>query len=147
MTSLRLPAATAALLLLGACQTDRGPDVVIRDVEIYALMAGSMMGVAYLAIDNNGDEDIVIETARSPQFDAVEMHETLIEDGVSRMRPLRSVTVPSGESVRFEAGGKHLMLVGPGEGTVAGSSATIEIEHTAGLLLVSATMRARLPAN
>ena len=137
----------AACLALAACQQDRGPDIVIHDVEIYAPVAGSMMGVAYFVIDNNGDDLIVLEAARSPQFDAVEIHETRTEDGVSRMRPVAAVDIPAGKSARFQPGGKHLMLVGPGEGVGAGSSVTIELEHSAGLLLVSATMRARLPTN
>ena len=137
----------AASLALVACQQDRGPDIVIRDVEIYAPVAGSMMGVAYFVIDNNGGDLIVLEAARSPQFDAVEIHETRDEDGVSRMRAVASVDIPAGESAHFQPGGKHLMLVGPGEGVGAGTSVTIELEHSAGLLLVSATMRDRLPTN
>jgi copper(I)-binding protein len=137
----------AALLMLVACQQDQGPDVGIRDVEIYAPVPGSMTGVAYFVIDNNGSDLIVIESARSAQFDTVEIHETRVEDGVSRMRPVTSVNLPAGESVAFQPGGKHLMLMAPGEGVGVGSSVTIELEHSAGLLFVSATMRARLPGN
>jgi copper(I)-binding protein len=147
MTTVRRTILVATCLLLVACQQDQGPDIVIRDVEIYAPVPGSMMGVAYFVIDNNGGDLITLEAARSPQFDAVEIHETRSEDGVSRMRPVAAVDIAAGESAHFQPGGKHLMLVGPGEGVGAGSSVTIELEHSAGLLLVNATMRARLPTN
>ena len=146
MMDRRLLAALAAILALAACQGNEGPEIVIRDVQIFAPVPGSVMGVAYLTIDNNGAKDIVIAAARSPQFDTVEMHETVEENGVSRMRALAAVTVPAGGSIRFEPGGRHWMLMGPRDGAAAGSSVTLEIEHSAGLLLVSATMQPRLPA-
>jgi copper(I)-binding protein len=139
--------AVALLSMLFACEQDAGPGVVIRDVRVLAPMAGSTMGVAYLTIDNHGSDLILIDSARSPQFDAIEIHETVYEDGVSRMRPVDVVEIPPGESVRFETGGRHLMLMGAREGTAPGSPVTIEFTHSGGLLLVSATMQARLPAN
>ena len=47
----------------------------------------------------------------SPEFGKVELHETTVEDGVARMRPLDSLVVPPGETVVLERGGKHLMLM------------------------------------
>ena len=38
------------------------------------------------------------------------MHETETTDGVSRMRPLPSLTVAPGQTVTLAPGGKHLML-------------------------------------
>ena len=143
---LRLLPLSVALLLISACGGDDRPAVEITDVRIFAPLAGSRSGVAYMTIRNNSDEPVAVQSARSPQFARVEMHETFIEDGVSRMRPLGTVTVPPGESVVFEQGGRHFMLMGAESQTGPGSPVTIEISHTNGLLIVSATMQARLPA-
>ncbi len=134
-------------LLVSACEKDTGPAIAITGVRILAPMPGSQMGVAYMTISNNTGQSITIESARSPQFDQVEMHETSIEDGVSRMRALSMVNIPAGESVSFEAGGKHFMLKGARPDTNAGSPVTIELAHSGGLLVVSATMQTRLPAH
>ena len=50
--------------------------------------------------------------ASSASVRAIEIHTTLMDDGVMRMRRLQSVAVPAGETVRFEPGGRHLMLFG-----------------------------------
>ena len=136
----------ALAVMLTACERDAGPPVVITDVRILAPMPGSSMGVAYLTIENRGSETIVVLEASSPQFNRVEMHETTIEDGVSRMRPLDEVPIDSGSSVEFRPGGKHLMLMSAKADAVPGAPVTLEIQHNDGLLIVSATMQARLPA-
>lgn len=103
------------------------------------------MGVAYLKIQNRGEDAVVVQRVTSPQFKQVELHETIIEDDVSRMRPLGAVRVAAKSEVAFEAGGKHLMLIGPGPDALPGSPVTLEIHHDNGLLIVSATMQTRLP--
>jgi len=136
----------AAAAFFVACSEPAGPPVAISDVRILAPLPGAKAGVAYMTIANNSDEPIAITNARSPQFERVEMHETIITDGVSRMRSLDTVVIPGGESVAFEPGGKHLMLIGMGPDTGTGSSVTIELMYSDGLLVVSATMQDRLPA-
>lgn len=42
----------------------------------------------------------------------VEMHETVEENGVMKMKPVSSVDIPAKDKVAFEPGGKHLMLWG-----------------------------------
>ena len=143
---IRLSLCWLVLAAVTACGRPEGPAIEIDDVEIFAPLAGSRSGVAYMTIRNNGAEPVTIQSARSPQFARVEMHRTVIEDGVSKMRPLRTVTVPAGESLRFEQGGRHFMMMGAESETGPGSPVTIEISHSNGLLVVSATMQARLPA-
>lgn len=133
--------------VVSACQGDPGPAIAITDVRIIAPVPGSNAGVAYMTIANNSEEAIVISGIRSPQFDRVEMHETTIDEhGVSRMQRLEQVEIPADESGEFRAGGKHLMLMDANPDTTAGSPVTLEIEYSDGLLLVSATLQSRLPA-
>ena len=141
-----LPLLLSLLVFIGACEKEQGPPVVISDVRVLAPMPGSAMGVAYMSIANRGEETITIDAVSSPQFEKVEMHETTITDGVSRMRRLDQVQIQSGATAVFEAGGKHLMLMDATPDTAPGSPVTLEINHNNGLLIVSATMQARLPA-
>ena len=101
-------------LLLGACGND-DPPLVAADVVVRPPMPGMQMTAGYLTLRNNSDDEITIDRVSSPQFGRVEMHETLIEGGVSRMQSLPAVVLPPGATVEFEPGGKHLMLMRPGD--------------------------------
>ena len=104
--------ATLVLLLaLFGCAEESGPPLVASDIEITRPMAGMDMSAGYLTLKNNTGTAIVVTQVRSPQFARVEIHETTIEDGISKMRALDSLTVPANGSARLERGGKHLMLM------------------------------------
>ena len=139
-----LLAAMLLAALLVSCAKDSGPPVVVSELRILAPIPGSNMGVAYMKITNRGAAAITVHNVSSPQFERVEMHETTIADGVSRMRPIDGVEIAVGDTAIFEAGGKHLMLMNPGPDTIPGSPVTLEITHDSGLLIVSGTMQPRL---
>ena len=101
-------------LLLGACGND-GPPLVANDVVVKPPMPGMRMTAGYLTLRNDSGEEITIDRVTSPQFERVEMHETVIEDGVSRMQALPNVVLAPGAMVEFKPGGKHLMLMRPGD--------------------------------
>ncbi|MGB5629052.1 MAG: copper chaperone PCu(A)C [Woeseiaceae bacterium] len=99
-------------LLLSACGAPE-PPLVVNDLEITRPMPGMQMSAGFLVITNNTGETARITKVTSPQFEAVEVHETTIVDGVSRMRELDALEIPARSSVVLERGGKHLMLMRP----------------------------------
>lgn len=99
-----------ALVLLAACGSPK-PPLVASEVEITPPMPGRMMSAGYLVLTNNTDEAIVIDGVTSPQFGVVEIHQTILENGISRMRQIEELVVPARGSVALERGGKHLMLM------------------------------------
>ena len=102
------------VLLFAACGEPQ-PPLVASDVSITRPMPGMKMGAGYFVLTNNSDEPVRITAVESPQFGAVEIHETTIEDGVARMRELDALVVPPRGNVILERGGKHLMLMRPGD--------------------------------
>lgn len=98
--------------LVAACSGDVAP-LTADAVTVQLPRPGTSMGVAYMTIENSTAESITITSVSSPQFDAVEMHETVLADGVSRMRKLDTVIIPAAGAIAFERGGKHLMLLRP----------------------------------
>ena len=102
------------VLFIAACGQPQ-PPLVASDVEVTKPMPGMKMSAGYFVLTNNTDEAIRITAVTSPQFAAVEIHETTLEDGISRMRELDALVVPPHGSVTLERGGKHLMLMRPGE--------------------------------
>jgi copper(I)-binding protein len=105
--------AVIAALSLAACAREAGPPVVIADIEITVPRPGSGMSAGYLEIRNNSKEPLAITRVESPQFGKVELHESIVEDGIARMRPLDSLDIAPGQAARLERGGKHLMLMAP----------------------------------
>ena len=120
------------LLIVAACSSSEAP-LVATDVVIKAPPPGMKMSAGYLTLHNNSSEAITITGVSSPQFGAVEMHETVIRDGISRMVALGEVTIPAQGSVDFEPGAKHLMLMRP-----AGELATVSLEFYSGTDMVLA---------
>ncbi|HWX48214.1 MAG TPA: copper chaperone PCu(A)C [Roseomonas sp.] len=68
--------------------------------------------VAYLRVRNIGAAPVQLLGATTPVAARVEIHESVVEDGVARMRPHpEGVPVAPGGEVAFEPGGLHLMLL------------------------------------
>jgi copper(I)-binding protein len=98
---------------LTACTTENKAPLVATDVVVYQAMPGNSMRAGYLVLTNNTDATVTIDRVTSPQFGMVEMHESLLENGIAKMRALPTLALPPGATVRFEKGGKHLMLMRP----------------------------------
>ncbi len=120
-------------LLLAGCSESSGPPLVVRDVVISAPGAGMSMAAGYLEIENRSGAPIRITTVASPEYESVEMHETTVEDGIARMRAIRTLEIGDKETITFERGGKHLMLMRP-----VGDAETVTLNfYNDELLLVS----------
>lgn len=74
---------------------------------------GAAMLAGYLTIKNTGDAPVSILAAQSDRFRTVSVHQTVIENGVARMRELNSLEIAPGQEVKFAPGGMHLMLMQP----------------------------------
>jgi periplasmic copper chaperone A len=98
------PAATPAAMPALA-----GP--MVTGAWVRPVPATARMTAGYLDVHNPGPEALVIVGAESPLFGSIELHGTVMVDGMARMRHQETVTVAPGETVRFEPGGLHLMLM------------------------------------
>lgn len=103
----------ALVLMLAACGEQDGPPVVASNIVVTAPAPDMTMAAAYLEIANHSGTSIRITSVNSPDYETVDMHETTIENGISRMRAIPSLEIAAGETVTFERGGKHLMLMRP----------------------------------
>lgn len=108
------PAATTPAPAPAPVATPSGP--TISDAWIRQVPPAARMTAGYLRVANPGPESLVIVGAESPLFGSIEVHGTIMEDGVARMRHQDTVTVGPGEVVSFEPGGLHLMLMQPLDG-------------------------------
>jgi len=118
------------IALLAACSAEKTP-LVATDVVISRPIPGMQTTAAYFVLSNNTTQAITITDVTSPNFESVEMHESALEDGMTRMYALGELTILAGATVRFEPGGKHLMLIRP-----TGDVDTVTLEFYAGKAVV-----------
>ena len=74
---------------------------------------GLKVHVAYMTIVNRGATDQIIVSAESIDYERIELHRSVIKDGVSTMQAIDEVRVPANGHVEFAPTGLHLMLIGP----------------------------------
>ncbi len=74
---------------------------------------GLKVHVAYMTIVNRGATDQVIVSAESTDYERIELHRSVIKNGVSTMQSIDEVRVPANGRVEFAPTGLHLMLIGP----------------------------------
>ena len=117
-----------ALLLLclplAACARDCSPQV--KDGWIRLTPGGMPMQAGFGRIDNRCPMPVTIVSASSPAYGSVELHESKMVDGVSRMREVPELRIaPDGAAV-LQPSGLHLMLMQPKSPLKAGSRIAIE---------------------
>ena len=103
------------ILLLGGQaypQTSGQNTIVVERPWARATPAGAKTGAAYVTLINNGDSSDSLLSATTPLADKVQFHSASEENGVSRMREMRTVEVAPGARVSFNPGGMHIMVVG-----------------------------------
>lgn len=90
--------------------------LVVSDAWVRQVPPAARMTAGYLRVHNPGPAPLEIVGVESPQFGSIELHGTVMEDGVARMRHQDTVVIAPGETVSFEPGGLHLMLMQPVNG-------------------------------
>ena len=124
---------------------DAAPSIIVSGVQIVAPAPGRAASVAYLTISNRGSGPVSIQEIESPQFERVELHETVLDDGIASMRPLGASVIAPGNDFAFKPGGRHVMLLEPTTGIVPGNIVTLQVHFTTGeMLIVQAPVSTRV---
>ena len=103
----------SALLLVSSLSYADSTRIKFIDGWIKQLPPVVPMRAGYLQIDNPSDQPVEIIAINSEAFERVEMHETMMADGVMKMVEQSSMVVPPKGSLELKPGGKHLMLIAP----------------------------------
>ena len=61
---------------------------------------------------HGGEQPVQLRRVTTEGALRVEMHESIMKDGMMTMQPIDSVDVPAKTEVKFAPGGKHVMLFG-----------------------------------
>ncbi len=98
-----------AILLAGLSFAQ--PHIIVKDAWVREVPPVSTMSAAFFKLLNTGDEDDYLVGVKSNVSEVAEIHTTIMEDGMMKMRMLKEVKVPAGGSVEFKPMGKHVMLI------------------------------------
>ncbi len=98
------------LLILLACEAKESEGIIFDNLLIYAPFPGNSVTAGYTNIVNQSNKNIAIISITSPQFRNVEIHETVIQDGIAKMIEIKQLMIPKNDSILLERGGKHLMF-------------------------------------
>lgn len=82
----------------------------VKNAFARGLIPGRDMSAAFFSFKNTGADPIVIVGASSSAAKRVEIHTSMHEDGMMKMRELKEISIAGGEQVVFAPGGNHLML-------------------------------------
>ena len=82
----------------------------------------------YLKIENATQSQRTLRGASSAAFNSVEVHTTIIENDVARMRHVPELVIAPGRYAELKPGAMHLMLMGPVKALKAGDCVEIELD-------------------
>ena len=121
-----LGAALFVAAMSTACARDCAPQV--REGWIRLVPGGMPMHAGFGRIENACAMPVTITGVRSPAYGSVELHETRVVEGVSRMRAVPVLRVAPDDAAVLKPGGLHLMLMEPRAPLKAGSKVAVEFE-------------------
>lgn len=75
-------------------------------------MPTAQTGAVYMTLKNQGGAADRLVAVSTEAAMSAEIHESLMEDGVAKMRPVEVFEIPAGGSVELKPGGYHIMLMG-----------------------------------
>lgn len=121
-----------AVTLSGAAHA---AELMVKDRWIREAPPTATALAGYMVIHNGGDSDRVLVAAESPLFGEVQLHRTVMEEGMAKMIHQPSITIPAGGSLTFEPNGYHLMLMKPKQPLKAGDEVEITLTFEDGTTL------------
>ncbi|HNV85240.1 MAG TPA: copper chaperone PCu(A)C [Arenimonas sp.] len=100
---------------------------VIQQAWIRSAPPGAQSLAGYLILKNPCKTGIQVVDVESRDFGMPMIHRTVVENGISKMRDPGVLEVKPGASLKFEAGGLHIMLMQPLRALKEGDKAGVRL--------------------
>jgi copper(I)-binding protein len=112
-TPLLLTALLALAVSTAHARDFKAGSIEVADPWSRATPRGASAGAGYMKITNTGTAPDRLVSESSDIARSVEFHETSMENGIARMRPLKDgLEIKPGETVEFKPGSYHVMFAG-----------------------------------
>lgn len=105
-----LASCVLALGLLLPVQAQKSVTIEVVDATVRVPLPGKNLTSAYFLLRNVSDKPMTLTGVEAAFAQRAEIHSHQMVDGMMRMRPVESVTVPAQGTLRFQSGGHHVML-------------------------------------
>lgn len=106
--------ALGTLLLMLSVFSARAEGLLVTNPWVRAAPPNAPALAAFMTLENRSGSDIsVVDVRTSLAVNRVELHRTLMADGMMKMTPQTQIPVPSHSSTELKPGSWHIMLMGP----------------------------------
>lgn len=85
--------------------------IMIQNAWIRSVPSNVKAMAAYMTITNTSNETRKLTAVSCKLFSKVEIHRTVMHEGITKMVLQKELIIPAGKSVSLEPGGYHLMLI------------------------------------
>ena len=127
-------AAITLSVALGACAT-KPTEPTVTGAVVRMAANPKAPSVGYFTLKGGPSDDRLL-TVTSPVVIRVELHESMATGGMASMKPIDGgVALPANTDVKFEQGGKHIMLYYINPGLKVGQTIRLDFVFASGLQL------------
>lgn len=109
-----------------------GDVVAIMNSWVREAHAAATVNAGYMTLVNVGSEEVALVKVESAAYENIEVHEMVAVDGLMEMHEVKDLTIPANGQIKFEPGGKHLMLMGPKEHLTSGQEVDMTLTFKSG---------------
>ena len=125
-----------------------GDNMVFRDPWIAAAPPGVSVQAAYMQLQNTGDNTVILTNIESLDFERVELHQSVMNDGMASMRHLENYKFHKDHTLKMTPGGYHLMLFKPKRRLQEGDSSELRFSFSNGeQIAITAPVRRHTPVH
>lgn len=137
----------ASLLILSTVSTPnhaQQTELLVRNALVAEAPPNSRVAAAYFEIHNPSTQAITLLKIVSPQFEGSEIHETVLNNGMARMKSIPHLRLKPNQRTVFQPGGLHLMLMNPRAPLKAGDIVLLNFHCSNGKVINVTTQVRRL---
>ena len=104
---------TALVTCLSGVNTSRADEITIENAWVRSAPPVATVLAGYMTIHNHSDKAVTLTAVNSPAFESVELHRTMMHNGMMHMEAINSLVIEGNATVKFEPSSYHLMLNNP----------------------------------
>tara|TARA_Y100000389_G_C17468770_1_gene528273 strand:- start:4158 stop:4592 length:435 start_codon:yes stop_codon:yes gene_type:complete len=93
-----------------SCESSDNPPLMVTDITITQPIPGKSISAGYVTFINNTNLLIELTQVISPDFESIEIHESILDEGIAKMQRVNSLQIEANSKLKLDHGGKHLML-------------------------------------
>ena len=119
----RFQISVVAALLMMAVTSGQAMGVMVNDPWVRAAPPNAPALAIFMTLENHTNADLALVDVRTDlPADKVEMHRTIMADGMMKMIQQKEMPVASHGSLVLQPGSWHIMIIGPKSVPVAGET-------------------------